>query len=89
MIQKLLGRQLNIAVEVEIPFSSSAEAEAAVKALIPDNINFPKGLSMKMFSRGSRLAIELTGKKIPAATILSTLDEILEHISVAKKVMAG
>lgn len=89
MIQKLLGRQLNIAVEVEIPFSSSAEAEAAVKALIPDNINFPKGLSMKMFSRGSRLAIQLTGKNIPTATILSTLDEILEHISVAKKVMAG
>lgn len=89
MIQKLLGRQLNIAVEVEIPFSSSAEAEAAVKALIPDNINFPKGLSMKTFSRGSRLAIELTGKNIPTATILSTLDEILEHISVAKKVMAG
>jgi hypothetical protein len=89
MIQKLLGRQLNIAVGVEILFSSSAEAEAAVKALIPDNINFPKGLSMKMFSRGSRLAIELTGKNIPTATILSTLDEILEHISVAKKVMAG
>jgi hypothetical protein len=89
MIQKLLGRQLNIAVEVEIPFSSSAEAEAALKALIPDNINFPKGLSMKMFSRGSGLAIELTGKNIPTATILSTLDEILEHISVAKKVMAG
>ena len=88
MIQKFLGRQLNIAVEVEIPFSSSAEAEAAVKALIPDNINFPKGLSMKTFSRGSRLAIELTGKNIPTATILSTLDEILEHISVAKKVMA-
>jgi hypothetical protein len=42
-----------------------------------------------MFSRGSRLAIELTGKNIPTATILSTLDEILEHISVAKKVMAG
>ena len=89
MIRKLLGRQLNIAVEVEIPFSSSGEAEAAVKALIPDNINFPKGLSMKMFSRGSRLAIGLTGKNIPTATILSTLDEILEHISVAKKVMAG
>ena len=89
MIQKLLGRHLDIAVGVEIPFSSSAEAKAAVKALIPDNINFPKGLSMKMFSRGSRLAIELTGKNIPTATILSTLDEILEHISVAKKVMAG
>ena len=89
MIRNLPGRHLDIAVGVEIPFSSSAEAKAAVKALIPDNINFPKGLSMKMFSRGSTLAIELTGKNIPTATVLNTLDEILEHISIAKKVMAG
>lgn len=89
MIQSLPARHLDIAVEVEIPFSSSTEAKAAVKALIPDNINFPKGLSMKMFSRGSKVAIELTTRNIPSATILSTLDEILEHISVAKKVMAA
>jgi hypothetical protein len=80
---------LDIAVEIEIPFSSSTEANAALNALIPDNINFPKGLSMKIFSRDSRLVIELTSKNIPTATILSTLDEILEHISIAKKVMAG
>jgi hypothetical protein len=76
-------------VSVDIPFSSSAQARAAVKALIPDNVNFPKGLSMKMFSKGATLAIELTGKQVPTATILSTLDEVLEHISVSKKVMAG
>ena len=80
---------LDIAVEMEIPFSSSTQANAALNALIPDNINFPKGLSMKIFSRDSRLVIELTSKNIPTATILSTLDEILEHISIAKKVMAG
>lgn len=74
---------------MDVPFRSSAEAKAAVKALIPDNVNFPKGLSMKMFSKGATLAIELTGKNIPIATILSTLDEVLEHISVSKKVMAG
>ena len=89
MIRNLPRGHLNISAGVEIPFSSSAEAKTAVKALIPDNVNFPKGLSMKMFSRGSMLAIELTGKNIPTATILSTLDEILEHISIAKKVMAG
>jgi hypothetical protein len=73
---------------VKVPFRSSAEAKAAVKALIPDNVNFPKGLSMKMFSKGATLAIELRGKNITAATILSTIDEVLEHISVSKKVMA-
>jgi hypothetical protein len=87
MIQKLPTCNLDIQVEVEIPFSSIEEAKATVKALIPDNINFPKGLSLKVFSRGSTVAIQLTGKNVPAATLLSTLDEILEHISVAKKVM--
>jgi hypothetical protein len=76
-------------VSVNIPFSSSTEAKAAVKALIPDNINFPKGLSMKMFSKGATLVIELTGKNVQTATVLNTLDEVLEHISISKKVMAG
>ena len=89
MIQKLPARNLDIEVGAEIPFSSIAEAKAAVKALIPDNINFPKGLSMKLFSRGSIVAIELTGKNIPTVRLLSTLDEVLEHISIAKKVMNG
>jgi hypothetical protein len=91
MIQNFLSRthHLNIEVRLEIRFSTSAEAKAAVNALIPDNVNFPKGLSMKMFSRGSMLTIELTGKNIPTPMMLSTLDELLDHISVAKKVMAG
>lgn len=82
-------RQLDIAISVSVPFKSNAEATATMKALIPDNVNFPKGLSMKMFSRGAALAIELTGKNVSAATVLSTLDEVLEHISVSKKVMTG
>jgi hypothetical protein len=88
MIQNLPRRHLDVAVAVEISFSSSAEAKATVEALIPDNVNFPKGLSMKVFSQDSILAIELTGKNIPTATVLNTLDEVLEHISLAKKVMA-
>jgi Transcription factor Pcc1 len=84
-----LQRHPDIGISVTIPFSSSSEAKAALKALIPDNVNFPEGLSMRMFSRGSTLAIEVTGRNVPAASVLSTLDEVLEHISVAKKVMAG
>jgi hypothetical protein len=80
---------LDIQIAAEIPFSSITEANAIVKALIPDNVNFPKGLSMKLFPRGSTLAIHLTGKNVSIATLLSTLDEILEHVSMAKKVMIG
>ena len=84
-----LQRHLDTEISVDILFSSGAEAKAALKALIPDNVNFPKGLSMRMFSRGSTLAIEVTGRNVPVATVLSTIDEVLEHVSVAQKVMAG
>lgn len=84
-----LRPQLDVIVLVNVPFSSNGEAKAAMKALIPDNVNFPDGLSMKIFSRGATLAIQLSCKNVSVATILSTLDEVLEHISVSKKVMAG
>ena len=88
MIQNLRLR-LDFMVSVKVPFSSNVEAKAAVKASIPDNLNFPDVLWMKVFSSGATLAIQLTAKNVPAATILSTLDEVLEHISVSKKVMTG
>jgi len=84
-----LRPQLDVIVLANVPFSSNGEAKAAVKALIPDNVNFPDGLSMKIFSRGATLAIQLSCKNVSVATILNTLDEVLEHISVSKKVMAG
>jgi len=60
-----------------------------MKALIPDNVAFPKGLSMKMFQKRSRLEIDLTSRNVPIATLIGTVDELLEHISVAKKVMSS
>ncbi len=68
-------------------FTTGSEAKAVLNALIPDNVNFPAGLFMRMFSRGRSLVIEITGKNVSMATILSTLDEALEHISVSVKVM--
>ncbi|MDQ3872005.1 MAG: hypothetical protein M3258_00130 [Thermoproteota archaeon] len=89
MIQNSLNPNLDIAVQAQIPFRASSQAKAVVKALIPDNVNFPKGLSMRIFPKGSMLIIELSGKNVPTSTLLHTLDEVLEHISVAKKVMDG
>ena len=84
-----MQRHPDIEVKISVPFLSPAHAKAAVNALIPDNVNFPKGLSMRMHSRGSALYIKVAGTNVPAATVLSTLDEVLEHISMSKKVMAG
>jgi hypothetical protein len=57
-----------------------------MKALIPDNINFPKGLSMKIFSQDNVLVLDALSKT-GIYTLLNTIDEVLEHISIAKKVI--
>lgn len=81
-------RHLDVAVDACISFASSAQARAAVKALIPDNVNMPKDLSLRMFSKGKGVFVEIKAIGVPMATVINTLDEVLKHLSVAKKVMA-
>ncbi|HYZ50562.1 MAG TPA: KEOPS complex subunit Pcc1 [Nitrososphaeraceae archaeon] len=72
---------------IEIKFSKNAEMNAIMKALIPDNINFPKGLSMRMFYKDNILFLEFFCN-VGFETLLNTIDEVLDHISIAKKVIA-
>lgn len=77
---------LEVTVIVEITFSRKSEMEAIMKALIPDNVNFPKGLSMDMSSKKNTLLIEFsctTGLE----TLVNTIDEVLDHVLLAKKVI--
>ena len=59
---------------------------AIMKALTPDNINFPKGLSMQSFSKDNTLFFEFFCNT-EVETLINTVDEVLSHISVAKKVI--
>ncbi|HEU4824470.1 MAG TPA: KEOPS complex subunit Pcc1 [Nitrososphaeraceae archaeon] len=75
-----------IRIQVEIRLSGKSELRAIMKALMPDNVNFPKGLSMEIISRDNTLVLELLSK-IGINTLLNTIDEVLEHISIARKVI--
>jgi len=74
---------------IEIKFSKKAEMNAVMKALIPDNINFPKGLSMRMFSTDNNILLLELFCNVGIETLLNTVDEILDHISIAKKVITN
>ena len=74
---------------IEIKFSKEAEMNAIMKALIPDNINFPKGLSMQMFSKGNNTLLLEFFSNVEIETLLNTIDEVLDHISIAKKVITN
>lgn len=103
--------ELEVNVSVRIGFRSQREMLAVMNALIPDNVNFPEGLFMKMQSleitrkeragkredqskrhretRSGVLSLRFASKKLPVATLANTIDEVLEHITVAKKVVTA
>jgi hypothetical protein len=74
---------------IEIKFSKKAEMNAIMKALIPDNINFPKGLSMQMFSKDNNILLLEFFCNVGIETLLNTVDEVLHHVSIAKKVITN
>lgn len=85
-MQNPLPKLVEVKVHIEIRLSGKSELRAIMSALVPDNVNFPKGLSMKMTSRDSILVLEFLSK-VGINTLLNTVDEVLEHISIARKVI--
>jgi hypothetical protein len=75
-----------IKASIELKFEQSQRIKPIVDALGPDNINFPEGLSLDMKGLDNVLYIEVSSDgKIE--TLLNTIDEVLEHISLANKVI--
>jgi hypothetical protein len=78
---------LKITLIIELKFSKQSETEAILKALIPDNINFPKGLSMDMSSKNNTTIFIKFSSRTEIGTLINTVDEVLQDISLAKKVI--
>ena len=72
-------------MNLKLQFSSVIERKSIMKALQPDNVNFPHGLSLEMYDDDECLIITIKGNKIE--TITNTIDEMLQHISIAKEVI--
>jgi hypothetical protein len=86
ILRNPIPQPVEVKVHIKIRLSGKSELRAIMGALTPDNVNFPKGLSMKMSSRDNILVLEFLSKK-GINTLLNTIDEVLEHISIARKVI--
>lgn len=81
--------QPELSVLIQIRFSEKNEMYAVLRSLIPDNINFPKGLSIEISPRENEKDLLLRIHcSIGFETLLNTLDELLEHVSIAQKVIS-
>jgi hypothetical protein len=77
---------LTCQVQIILNNISKKKAEAVKKALGPDNVNFPKGLSLYVENIDSKLVFNFESKE-SMKQLVGTVDEVLEHIQVALKVI--
>ena len=79
---------MSLTCEIQVILNNISEkkAETVKKALEPDNVNFPKGLSLYVQNIDSKLVFNFESKE-NMKHLVGTVDEVLEHIQVALKVI--
>ncbi len=77
---------LKCQVQVVLNNISKEKAETVKKALEPDNVNFPEGLSLYVENIDNKLVFNFESKD-NMKQLIGTIDEVLEHVQVALKVI--
>jgi len=73
-------------VQVILSNISKKKAETVKKALEPDNVDFPEGLSLYIENVDNKLVFNFESKK-NMKHLIGTVDEVIEHIQVVLKVI--
>ena len=77
---------LTCQVQISLNNISKEKAETVKKALEPDNVEFPEGLSLYVENIDNKLVFNFESKD-NMKQLIATIDEVLEHIQVALKVI--
>lgn len=76
---------LECKVQIFLHNLTPQKTDAIKKALTPDNVDFPQNLSMKIENIDNSLVFTFHGKG-NIRTLISTIDEVLEHTQVVLRV---
>ena len=77
---------LKCQVQVILNNISKEKAQTVKKSLEPDNVNFPKNLSLEIKNIDDKLVFDFKSQG-NMNKLISTVDEVMEHIQVALKVI--
>ena len=79
---------MSLRCQVTVIFNSISEekAYAVKKAITPDNVNFPEGLTLNIEKIDNKLVFNFESKE-NMKKLIGTIDEVLEHVQVALKVI--
>lgn len=77
---------LTCQMQISLNNITKEKAETVKKALEPDNVNFPDGLSLYVENIDNKLVFNFESKK-NMKHLIGTVDEVLEHVQMALKVI--
>ena len=77
---------LTCQVKISLNNLSKEKAQTVKKALAPDNVNFPKGLSLDVKNIDNKVVFNFENED-SMKKLIGTIDEVLAHIQVALKVI--
>ena len=77
---------LTCQIQVILNNISKEKAETVKKALEPDNVDFPEGLSLYIENIDNNLVFNFESRK-NMKQLIGTVDEVMEHIQVVLKVI--
>ena len=76
---------LECKVQIFLNNLTSQKSDAILKALAPDNVDFPENLAMQIENIDNSLVFTFQGKG-NIRTLISTIDEVLEHAQIVLRV---
>ena len=77
---------LNCQVQIILNDLSKEKAQTVKEALDPDNVNFPKGLSLIVENIDNKVVFNFQSED-SMKKLIGTIDEVLAHVQVALKVI--
>jgi len=77
---------LTCQVQIVLNNLSKEKAQTIKKALDPDNVNFPKGLSLNVKNIDNKVVFNFENED-SMKKLIGTIDEVLAHVQVALKVI--
>ena len=81
-----MSLSLRCPVQLVLINLSKEKAQTVKKALDPDNVNFPKGLSLNVKNIDNKVVFNFENKE-NMKKLIGTIDEVLAHVQVALKVI--
>ena len=77
---------LTCQVQIILNNLSSKKTKTIKEVLGPDNVKFPKGLSLIIENKENKLILNFEGKN-NMKQLIGTIDEVMEHVQVSLKVI--